>query len=150
MLHTTLDQGLVVEASAPKLILGSNDVLFKRGFASHRHRKFLALTRLVVLLRTLKPILIHAAGNHRFAAMVFQAKESYKTTSNRIWRGKIVKSLWESILASNGRFLTSDSKGDLMEMTYAEAHADVMNDTSRGQEEMAQWMAVNKARFDAA
>jgi hypothetical protein len=33
---------------------------------------------------------------------------------------------------------------------YADAHADVMNDSSRGQEEMAQWMADNKARFDAA
>jgi bacterioferritin (cytochrome b1) len=33
---------------------------------------------------------------------------------------------------------------------YAEAHADVMNDSSHGQEEMAQWMADNKNRFDAA
>jgi hypothetical protein len=27
---------------------------------------------------------------------------------------------------------------------------DVMNDSSHGQEEMAQWMADNKNRFDAA
>ena len=33
---------------------------------------------------------------------------------------------------------------------YMEAHADVMADSSRGKEEMQQWMADNKARFDAA
>lgn len=33
---------------------------------------------------------------------------------------------------------------------YMEAHADVMNDTSRGKEEMEQWMTENRARFDAA
>jgi hypothetical protein len=33
---------------------------------------------------------------------------------------------------------------------YMEAHADVMNDPSKGQEEMGKWMADNKARFDAA
>ncbi len=33
---------------------------------------------------------------------------------------------------------------------YREAHADVMSDSSRGQEEMQQWMAENKTRFDAA
>jgi hypothetical protein len=33
---------------------------------------------------------------------------------------------------------------------YMEAHADVMNDSSRGEEEMEQWMAENRARFEAA
>ena len=33
---------------------------------------------------------------------------------------------------------------------YIEAHTDVMNDPSRGQEDAEQWMADNKARFDAA
>jgi hypothetical protein len=33
---------------------------------------------------------------------------------------------------------------------YVEAHADVVGDSSRGQKEMVQWMADNKARFDAA
>ncbi len=33
---------------------------------------------------------------------------------------------------------------------YMEAHADVMNDPSNGQEQMEKWMAENKARFDAA
>ena len=33
---------------------------------------------------------------------------------------------------------------------YMEAHADVMTDTSRGKDEMEQWMADNRARFDAA
>lgn len=33
---------------------------------------------------------------------------------------------------------------------YMEAHADVMNDSSRGKAEMEQWMAENRARFDAA
>lgn len=33
---------------------------------------------------------------------------------------------------------------------YIEAHADVMNDPSRGQEDMERWMAENRARFEAA
>lgn len=33
---------------------------------------------------------------------------------------------------------------------YAEAHADVMSDSSRGKEEMYKWMIENKARFEAA
>ncbi len=33
---------------------------------------------------------------------------------------------------------------------YMEAHADVMNGSSRGEEEMEQWMAENRARFEAA
>jgi len=33
---------------------------------------------------------------------------------------------------------------------YGEAHADVMNDSSRTKEHMEQWMAENKARFEAA
>jgi len=33
---------------------------------------------------------------------------------------------------------------------YMEAHADVMNDPSKGPAEMEKWMADNKARFDAA
>ncbi len=33
---------------------------------------------------------------------------------------------------------------------YMEAHADVMNDSSRGEEEMEQWMTENRARFEAA
>ncbi len=33
---------------------------------------------------------------------------------------------------------------------YREVHADVMSDSSRGKKEMDQWMADNKARFDAA
>ncbi|MDH3218746.1 MAG: hypothetical protein OEO19_04355 [Gammaproteobacteria bacterium] len=33
---------------------------------------------------------------------------------------------------------------------YNEAHADVMSDSSRGKKEMEQWIADNKARFDAA
>lgn len=33
---------------------------------------------------------------------------------------------------------------------YMEAHADVMSDSSRGKEEMEQWMKDNRARFDAA
>lgn len=33
---------------------------------------------------------------------------------------------------------------------YMEAHADVMNDPNQGQAEMEQWMAENRARFDAA
>ncbi len=33
---------------------------------------------------------------------------------------------------------------------YMEAHADVMSDSSKTQEDMQNWMAENKARFDAA
>ena len=33
---------------------------------------------------------------------------------------------------------------------YMEAHADVMKDPSKGEEERMQWMADNRARFDAA
>ncbi len=33
---------------------------------------------------------------------------------------------------------------------YGEAHADVMNDSSRTKEDMEKWRADNKARFDAA
>lgn len=33
---------------------------------------------------------------------------------------------------------------------YMKAHADVMNDPGKGKAEMAQWMAVNRARFDSA
>ena len=33
---------------------------------------------------------------------------------------------------------------------YMEAHADVMNDPSHGQEQMEKWMAENKVRFEAA
>ena len=33
---------------------------------------------------------------------------------------------------------------------YMEAHADVMKDSSKTQEDMMNWMADNKARFDAA
>lgn len=33
---------------------------------------------------------------------------------------------------------------------YMEAHADVVNDSSRGKEEMEPWMADNRARFEAA
>ena len=33
---------------------------------------------------------------------------------------------------------------------YMDAHADVMNDPKNGEEERQQWMAENRARFDAA
>lgn len=33
---------------------------------------------------------------------------------------------------------------------YMEAHSDVMNDPTQGQEEMERWMAENRARFDSA
>ena len=33
---------------------------------------------------------------------------------------------------------------------YSEAHADVMNDSSKTVEDMEKWMAENKARFEAA
>ena len=33
---------------------------------------------------------------------------------------------------------------------YMEAHADVMKDPSKGEAEKQQWMAENRARFDAA
>jgi len=33
---------------------------------------------------------------------------------------------------------------------YGEAHADVMSDSSKTKEHMEQWMAENKARFEAA
>ena len=33
---------------------------------------------------------------------------------------------------------------------YNEAHADVMNDSGKSKEDMENWMAENKARFDAA
>lgn len=33
---------------------------------------------------------------------------------------------------------------------YMEAHADVMSDPNRGKAEMEQWMAENRARFEAA
>ena len=33
---------------------------------------------------------------------------------------------------------------------YAEAHADVMSDSSKTAEDMEKWMAENKARFEAA
>jgi len=32
---------------------------------------------------------------------------------------------------------------------YKEAHADVMNDPSKGKEDMDKWMAENKTRFEA-
>jgi len=32
---------------------------------------------------------------------------------------------------------------------YASDHADVMNDPSRGKEDMEKWMAENKKRFEA-
>ncbi len=33
---------------------------------------------------------------------------------------------------------------------YSEAHADVMNDSSKTKEDREKWMAENKVRFDAA
>jgi len=33
---------------------------------------------------------------------------------------------------------------------YVEAHADVMSDSSKTKEDMENWMAENKARFEAA
>jgi len=33
---------------------------------------------------------------------------------------------------------------------YSEAHADVMNDPSKGKEDMEKWMAENRQRFDTA
>jgi len=33
---------------------------------------------------------------------------------------------------------------------YAEAHADVMSDSSKTEEDRHKWMAENRARFDAA
>jgi hypothetical protein len=33
---------------------------------------------------------------------------------------------------------------------YGEAHADVMKDSSKTKEDMENWMAENRARFDAA
>jgi len=33
---------------------------------------------------------------------------------------------------------------------YIEAHADVMNDPDKGARDQAEWMAENRARFDAA
>ena len=33
---------------------------------------------------------------------------------------------------------------------YMEAHADVMNDPKNGERERENWMAENRARFDAA
>ena len=33
---------------------------------------------------------------------------------------------------------------------YMDAHADVQKDSSKGEEERMQWMADNRARFDAA
>ncbi len=33
---------------------------------------------------------------------------------------------------------------------YMEAHADVMNDTSKTKEDREKWMAENKKRFEAA
>ena len=33
---------------------------------------------------------------------------------------------------------------------YMEAHSDVMKDPSHGKAEMEEWMADNRARFDAA
>ena len=33
---------------------------------------------------------------------------------------------------------------------YAEAHADVMSDSGKTEEDMQKWMADNRARFDAA
>ncbi len=33
---------------------------------------------------------------------------------------------------------------------YIEAHADVMNDSSKTAEDMEKWMAENKARFESA
>ena len=32
---------------------------------------------------------------------------------------------------------------------YMQAHAEVMSDSSKGEEDMKKWMAENKARFDA-
>ena len=33
---------------------------------------------------------------------------------------------------------------------YKDAHADVMNDSSKTKEDMEKWMVENKARFEAA
>jgi len=33
---------------------------------------------------------------------------------------------------------------------YMQAHADVMNDPSKGEEDKKKWMVENKARFDSA
>ena len=33
---------------------------------------------------------------------------------------------------------------------YMEAHADVMKDANKNQEDMQRWMSENRARFDAA
>ena len=33
---------------------------------------------------------------------------------------------------------------------YMQAHADVMSDSSKGQDDMMRWVKENKARFDAA
>ena len=33
---------------------------------------------------------------------------------------------------------------------YAESHADIMNDSSRGPQDMQKWMEENRKRFDEA
>ncbi len=45
---------------------------------------------------------------------------------------------------------TFDDWMDALRPHYIKAHADVMNDSSKTQQDMVNWMAENKARFDAA
>ena len=39
---------------------------------------------------------------------------------------------------------------DAVKPHYMQAHADVMSDSSKGQDDMMRWVKENKARFDAA
>ena len=39
---------------------------------------------------------------------------------------------------------------DALKPHYGVAHAEVMNDSSKTKEDMEEWMAENKARFEAA
>ncbi len=45
---------------------------------------------------------------------------------------------------------TFDAWMEALKPHYMQAHSEVMTDSSKTQEDMQNWMAENKARFDAA
>jgi hypothetical protein len=61
-----------------------------------------------------------------------------------------MKSLTCDLCEHEARGETFEEWMEALKPHYFEAHADVMNDSSKTQDDMQKWMDENKARFDAA
>jgi ABC-type taurine transport system substrate-binding protein len=63
---------------------------------------------------------------------------------------KVMKTLKCDLCDHEQQGATFEEWMDALKPHYAEAHPEVMSDPSKTMDDMQQWMAENKARFDAA